>query len=61
MFMAEEFPKSSFVGIDIVFGLKNFKKEIPTNMAIIEHNIFNGLPFPDNTFDFIDQWSFVIS
>nr|CAG8457208.1 9943_t:CDS:2 [Entrophospora candida] len=70
MFMAEEFPKSSFVGIDIA-SLKDIKKELPTNMAIIKHNILDGLPFPDDTFDFvhqkhmftalkIDQWPFVI-
>nr|CAG8445094.1 6641_t:CDS:2 [Entrophospora candida] len=71
MFMAEEFPKSSFVGIDIVIDVKDSKKELPENLAIIEHNIFDGLPFPNDTFDFvhqknmitsltIDQWSFVI-
>nr|CAG8568863.1 10854_t:CDS:2 [Entrophospora candida] len=68
MFMAEEFPKSLFVGIDIVI---DSKKELPTNLAIIEHNIFDGLPFPNDTFDFVrqksmlgslttDQWPFVI-
>nr|CAG8457233.1 9944_t:CDS:2 [Entrophospora candida] len=71
MFMAEEFPKSSFVGIDIAIDLKDSKKELPTNIAMIKHNILDGLPFPDNTFDFvhqkhmltalkIDQWPFVI-
>ncbi|CAJ0845141.1 4686_t:CDS:2, partial [Entrophospora sp. SA101] len=71
MFMAEEFPKSTFVGIDIVIDVKDSKKELPENLAIIEHNIFDGLPFPNDTFDFvhqknmitsltIDQWSFVI-
>ncbi|CAH1764378.1 15150_t:CDS:10, partial [Entrophospora sp. SA101] len=71
MFMAEEFPKSSFVGIDIMIDLNDSKKELPENLAIIEHNIFDGLPFPDDTFDFvhqksmlgsltIDQWPFVI-
>nr|CAG8616449.1 356_t:CDS:2 [Entrophospora candida] len=71
MFMAEEFPKSSFIGIDIVIDLNDSKKELPENLAVIRHNILDGLPFPDDTFDFvhqkhmtqslkIDQWSFVI-
>ncbi|CAJ0900068.1 4359_t:CDS:10 [Entrophospora sp. SA101] len=68
MYMAKEFPKSSFVGIDIA---TDSKKESPANMAIISHNILDGLPFPDDTFDFvhqkhmtnslkIDQWPFII-
>ncbi|CAH1764896.1 12444_t:CDS:2 [Entrophospora sp. SA101] len=67
--MAEKFPL--FVGIDIVIDLNNSKKELSTNLAIIGHNVFDGLPFPNGTFDFvnqksmsssvtIDQWSFVI-
>nr|CAG8470995.1 7833_t:CDS:2 [Entrophospora candida] len=71
MFMAEEFPKSTFVGIDIVIDLNDSKKELPGNLALIRHDILDGLPFPDDTFDFvhqkymvqsltIDQWSFVI-
>ncbi|CAH1758565.1 3078_t:CDS:2 [Entrophospora sp. SA101] len=70
-FMAEEFPKSTFVGIDIVIDLNDSKKELPGNLALIRHDILDGLPFPDDTFDFvhqkhmtqsltIDQWSFVI-
>jgi len=65
--VAELYPKSTFIGIDIV----DFKREDLPNLAFIKSNIFDGLPFPDNTFDYVhqsnmmlsirkDQWPFII-
>nr|CAG8582386.1 9325_t:CDS:2 [Entrophospora candida]CAG8584677.1 11608_t:CDS:2 [Entrophospora candida] len=66
--MAESYPKSSFIGLDLI----DFKKgDDQPNLAFIKGNIFDGLPFPDNTFDYVhqsnmmtsiqkDQWKFVI-
>ncbi|CAG8576029.1 7842_t:CDS:2 [Paraglomus occultum] len=54
--MALEYPASVFVGIDIV---PLFPEDYPPNMTFLKCNILNGLPFPDNTFDFVRQ-AFVI-
>ncbi|CAG8463472.1 8740_t:CDS:2 [Paraglomus occultum] len=54
--MALEYPTSVFVGIDIV---PLFPEDYPPNMTFLRCNILNGLPFPDNTFDFVRQ-AFVI-
>src|SRR6266511_4978513 len=68
MNMAESYPKSTFGGVDIT----NFQRSanLP-NLAFIQSNIFDGLPFPDNTFDYVrqsnmmcsirdHQWQFVV-
>ncbi|CAG8652386.1 5528_t:CDS:2 [Funneliformis mosseae] len=61
---------SYFFGLDI---MPVFPIEIkPKNLEFIESDIFKGLPFPDNVFDFVhqssmlfavrtDQWDYVIS
>ncbi|CAG8576045.1 7843_t:CDS:2 [Paraglomus occultum] len=54
--MASEYPVSVFVGIDIA---PLFPENYPPNAAFIKCNILDGLPFPDNTFDFVRQ-AFVI-
>ena len=47
-----DYPESIFVGIDIV---PLFPEDHPPNLTFIKCNILNGLPFPDNTFDFVRQ------
>ncbi|CAG8678256.1 7516_t:CDS:2, partial [Paraglomus occultum] len=47
--MALEYPASVFVGIDIA---PLFPENYPPNMAFLKCDILDGLPFPDNTFDF---------
>ncbi|KAF9416577.1 hypothetical protein BGZ76_004653 [Entomortierella beljakovae] len=51
--MANEFPDAIVTGIDIsaVFPTTI----IPTNCRFIQHDVTHGLPFPDNTFDFVYQ------
>ncbi|CAG8533404.1 9376_t:CDS:2 [Paraglomus brasilianum] len=56
MNMASDYPASIFVGIDIA---PLFPEDYPPNMAFLNCNIMDGLPFPDNTFDFVRQ-AFVI-
>ena len=63
--MASEFEKSKFVGVDY---LEVFPKQIlPQNVEFIKTNVLDGLPFPDNQFDYVhisfmnfsfteDQW-----
>lgn len=51
--MANEFPDAIVTGIDMssVFPTTI----IPGNCQFIQHNIIQGLPFPDNHFDFVYQ------
>jgi len=56
MNMALDYPVSIFVGIDIA---PLFPESHPANVAFLKCNIMDGLPFPDNTFDFVRQ-AFVI-
>ncbi|RIA99728.1 S-adenosyl-L-methionine-dependent methyltransferase [Glomus cerebriforme] len=64
------YPKSKFFGLDIK---PLFPKEIkPDNLEFIQADMLNGLPYPDNEFDFVhqetmllmltpDQWNYAIS
>ncbi|RIA79557.1 S-adenosyl-L-methionine-dependent methyltransferase [Glomus cerebriforme] len=69
--LAHKYRNSKFVGVDIEPTV--YPNEIkPGNLNFCEADILNGLPFPDNEFDFVhqeimaliikaDQWNFVIS
>ena len=49
--MAEEYPNSRFVGIDkspVVL-----KDKQPDNVEFITHDVLFGLPFEDNSFDYV--------
>ncbi|CAG8501612.1 24_t:CDS:2 [Racocetra persica] len=48
--MASDFPKCEFTGVDVVPVMPLTIK--PQNINFIEANLLNGLPFPDNHFDF---------
>ncbi|KAF0556274.1 S-adenosyl-L-methionine-dependent methyltransferase [Gigaspora margarita] len=49
--MATEYPRPQFVGIDIV---PLYPSEIhPTNVKFRQANVLTGLPFEDETFDFV--------
>ncbi|CAI2169412.1 16098_t:CDS:2 [Funneliformis geosporum] len=68
--LSVKYKDSYFFGLDI---MPVYPSEIkPKNLEFIESDIFKGLPFPDNVFDFVhqgsmlfavkaDQWNFVIS
>jgi ubiquinone/menaquinone biosynthesis C-methylase UbiE len=49
--MAEEFPGSLVVGLDLVSG----KRERPPGYQAIRGNVLRGLPFADEAFDFVHQ------
>ncbi|RIA99738.1 S-adenosyl-L-methionine-dependent methyltransferase [Glomus cerebriforme] len=68
--LANTYEYSYFFGIDIKPVYPNEIK--PGNLEFREADLFNGLPFSDNEFDFVhqesmsliietDQWSYVIS
>ncbi|GBC09797.1 hypothetical protein RclHR1_09110004 [Rhizophagus clarus] len=68
--LSNTYTNSQFFGFDMT---PIYPQEIkPNNLNFIEGNIFNGLPFSDNEFDFVhmesmtliftrDQWNFVLS
>ena len=55
--MALNYPGSTFVGIDVA---PLFPEVTPHNAAFLQCNVVNGLPFPDNCFDFVRQGFLVI-
>src|SRR5690348_16704283 len=67
--MASDYPNSHFYGIDMS---AIFPTEIhPKNVEFLQLNFLNGLPWPDEYFDFVyqrfmlfsftvEQWSYVI-
>lgn len=67
--MAVEYPEFKFIGLDMADMFPTTIR--PENVKFQLHNILHGLPFHDNTFDFvnmrimltaflIDEWPFVI-
>ncbi|KAG9289575.1 hypothetical protein G9A89_002348 [Geosiphon pyriformis] len=49
--MANEYPNSFFVGIDI---LKNYPEQIkPPNVTFFQAGLYETIPFEDNSFDYI--------
>ncbi|CAB4474663.1 uncharacterized protein OCT59_020270 [Rhizophagus irregularis] len=68
--LANKYEKSLFHGLD---NNSIFPNEIkPSNLNFMKADMFDGLPFPDNEFDFVhqgtmafiikaDQWTFIIS
>nr|CAG8572005.1 13318_t:CDS:2 [Entrophospora candida] len=55
--MATNYPNSTFVGVDISPIFQSSLKDHPalTNIGFIKHNVLEGLPFPENTFDYVYQ------
>lgn len=59
--MAASYKNSTFVGVDFspVFPKSSLT---PPNAGFLRHNILEGLPFPESSFDFVYQrfldWSF---
>ncbi|CAG8628038.1 12220_t:CDS:2, partial [Ambispora gerdemannii] len=49
--MSSEFPKCHFTGIDIFPSM--FPEVKPRNAQFIKANVLDGLPFDDDTFDFV--------
>ncbi|CAG8521282.1 2068_t:CDS:2 [Acaulospora morrowiae] len=53
MEMALDYPKSTFIGVDIAEMMTKEKR--PQNVGFIQCNVLEGLPFPNNTFNFVYQ------
>ncbi|CAG8454575.1 9617_t:CDS:2 [Paraglomus brasilianum] len=49
--LAQEYPNAQFTGIDTESFLP--KREASDNVNFLEHDLLHGLPFSDNTFDFV--------
>lgn len=52
--VSAEFPRAQVAGIDIEIPA-TAQDTIPTNCHYIQGNVLQGLPFPDNSFDFVHQ------
>ncbi len=76
MELAQQFPKANVVGVDMVptekFTLGYGLVRQPENYMFVNGNVLEGLPFADNSFDFVhqrllvaaiplDRWPFVVS
>jgi ubiquinone/menaquinone biosynthesis C-methylase UbiE len=57
MDMASDYPKSTFVGVDIA-AMVNVNFKLP-NVSFVLGNVVEGLNFPDNSFDYIQLRVFV--
>jgi ubiquinone/menaquinone biosynthesis C-methylase UbiE len=55
--MATDFPSSKFKGIDIETV---FPTQKPTNIIFEKANVLTGLPYSDNTFDFVRMSSMIL-
>lgn len=53
--MSLKYPLSTFIGIDIAPITHPLQENKPDNLAILKHNLLDGIPFPDETFDFVYQ------
>ncbi|CAG8572569.1 13929_t:CDS:2, partial [Ambispora leptoticha] len=53
--MAKEYPTSTFLGIDIMEPSSDIIQQKTSNAGFLKFNVLNGLPFPNETFDFIYQ------
>jgi hypothetical protein len=51
--MAKEFPRPSFLGIDLAPTWNEQRKDVPENVAFELCNVVEGIPSPDNTFDIV--------
>ncbi|CAG8471835.1 4994_t:CDS:2 [Scutellospora calospora] len=51
--LASDYPNSTFVGIDILSRGFPSLYERPSNAGFLKHNLLEGIPFPDKTFDFV--------
>ncbi|RIB12522.1 S-adenosyl-L-methionine-dependent methyltransferase [Gigaspora rosea] len=55
--LGQDFPNSTFVGIDIQSkGFPSVNERSP-NIGFLEHNLLSGIPFPDETFDYVHMES----
>ncbi|RUS32292.1 hypothetical protein BC938DRAFT_475794 [Jimgerdemannia flammicorona] len=52
--MAEDYPNSTFVGIDIA-DMYPKTGDLPPNVRFLKANILEGLPFEDGKFDYVFQ------
>src|SRR3954453_20173573 len=49
--MAADYPTPNYIGVDVASIFP--KSTIPNNIKFFPYNFLEGLPFEDNTFDFI--------
>jgi SAM-dependent methyltransferase len=57
MEMAQQFPSARVIGVDVTSGASGGQpaQPQPANWSFTPANVLEGLPFPDNSFDFVHQ------
>jgi len=58
---AEKFPWSNFTGIDISPIFPKMTEIKLINVTFLQFNILDGLPFDDNTFDFVHMRHLILA
>ncbi|CAG8450225.1 9576_t:CDS:2 [Acaulospora colombiana] len=58
--LATEFTASTFIGVDGDEARARIQIELP-NAAYLHHDLLDELPFPENTFDFVNQRFFTMA
>ncbi|KAI7867579.1 S-adenosyl-L-methionine-dependent methyltransferase [Spinellus fusiger] len=55
--MAMDYPSAIFHGVDIVQALLDNPEEnnLPPNCRLVKADLMEGIPYPDNTFDYVHQ------
>jgi ubiquinone/menaquinone biosynthesis C-methylase UbiE len=53
--IAAQFPWANVVGVDRVAPATDLTSALPANYWFVEGNVLTGLPFPDQSFDFVHQ------
>ncbi|CAG8677714.1 17650_t:CDS:2, partial [Cetraspora pellucida] len=51
--LSSQYPKSTFYGVDQPYLLRHSTPMLPSNVTVQYYDILSGLPFEDETFDFI--------
>ncbi|CAG8713830.1 11559_t:CDS:2 [Gigaspora margarita] len=55
--LGHDFPNSTFVGVDIQSNGFPPVNERSPNIGFLEYNLLSGIPFPDETFDYVHMAS----
>ena len=59
--MAKTFPVANIIGVDLIPPTAGSIVNFPSTCKFIVRNVIDGLPFPDQSFDFVHQRMLILS